>query len=70
MMKKISLLLAAALTVPYVIADYGMMGYGMGSRGMWFYGTLWFAIAVFVFSLIFWGTYKLIMQDKKHKKER
>lgn len=44
---------------------YGMMGgYGMGfGLGMLSY----MAIAAFIFSLIFWYTYKIVVQDSKKK---
>ena len=57
------------LLIPSVLADYGMMGYGATSNiGMAFYGILWFIIISFVFSVIFWLTYKWIVDEKKQKK--
>jgi len=39
---------------------YGMMGSGMG-----IYGLVYFALAAFVFSVIFWMTHNWIVQKKK-----
>lgn len=44
---------------------YGMMG---GSyAGAWFLGTIWFVLAVFVFSAIFWLTYRWLIKERKGK---
>ncbi len=73
-MKKIALLGMVALAIPLVLADYGgMMGYGsgygmMGVFGMGLYSLLWLVIAAFVFSWIFWSTYKWMLKEKQHKK--
>ncbi len=74
-MKKTILLWIMALTIPIVLADYdGMMGYGMmGNYGyggiiMGLLGIVWFALAAFVFSAIFWSTYKWIMKSNKTKR--
>ena len=42
---------------------YGMMGHGW--FGMSIYGLVYFALAAFIFGVIFWWTYKLVMGDKK-----
>lgn len=69
-MKKIILLGIMVLIIPSVLADYGhMMEYGMSSSiGMELYGIVWFVIVAFVFSLIFWSTYKLIAKDNKARR--
>jgi len=67
-MKKITLLGIIALAIPSVLADYGHMmgyGYGMGSSIGVIYGIVWFALAVFIFSIIFWSTYKWIVKEEK-----
>lgn len=68
-MKKIILLLIMALIVPSVLADYGnMMGSGMmGGVGIGLYGVVWFVLVTFLFSIIFWSTYKWIVKVKKAK---
>jgi uncharacterized membrane protein len=71
-MKKIlSLLLPFLLVFPLVaLADFGdmmssgnfgMMG-GGGLLGMSFFGLFYFALAAFIFSLIFWSTYKWLIK--------
>ena len=57
---------------PLALADAGDMmgfgsGYGMmgGTLGMGLFGIIYFLIAVFIFSLIFWWTYTLIVKKKK-----
>ena len=54
----------ALVLLPNALADYGgMMGTGiMGLYGL--YGIIWFAVAAFVFSVIFWYVYKLIIKEK------
>ena len=40
----------------------------MGGTGMFFggiFGLVWFALAVFIFSIIFWSTYKWLVKGKK-----
>lgn len=73
-MKKIALFGIMALAIPLVLADYGGMmgmGYGMmGNIGVGLYGIVWFALAVFIFSLIFWSTYKWIVKEKESKLRR
>lgn len=58
-----------ALLSEIAFADTDMMGYGiMGGTGMALgsiYGLVWFALAVFVFSAIFWSTYKWLIKGKK-----
>lgn len=46
---------------------FGMMGdtAGMGMIGGGLLGILWFAIAAFVFSIIFWLTYNWLVKGKK-----
>lgn len=60
-----------ALAVPSALADYGdMMGDGMmGGVGMGLYGILWLTLAAFLFSVIFWYTYKLIIKNKMRGKK-
>lgn len=71
-MKKIILPGIAVLTAPIVLADYGsMMGYGMmGGYGPLsaIYGIVWFALAAFVFSAIFWYMRKIIVKEKNQTK--
>jgi len=54
--------------IPSVLADYGPMmgpGYGMGgSIGIGLYGVIWFILITFIFSVIFWSTYKWILKSK------
>jgi len=69
-MKKaiISILGAAIVASPAVLADFGDMmgGYGMmGSGTMGLFGIVYFALAAFVFSAIFWLTYNWIVPKKK-----
>jgi len=60
--------------LPLVSADCGMMGsmytqYGwMGGVGMGILGIIWLIIAAFVFSAIFWITYKWIIKPKEMRK--
>jgi hypothetical protein len=48
-----------------------MMGYGNGIG--WFGGSLiwllYVALAAFVFGIIFWGTYKLMIKDKRRRRK-
>lgn len=69
-MKKIALFGIIAFIIPSGLADYGhMMEYGMSSSiGMGLYEIGWFVIATFVFSVIFWSTYKLIAKDNKTRR--
>lgn len=67
-MRKLILLITTLLTIPAALADgwdmmggYGMMGWGVGS----FIGLVYFAIFSFVFSAIFWWTYKWLAKEKK-----
>ena len=66
-MKKILLFGILVWAIPSVLADYGpMMGYGMmGGTGMWFYGSIWFVLVTFLFSIIFWSTYRWIIKGQK-----
>jgi uncharacterized membrane protein len=56
-----------------VSADWnGMMGYGsssgmMGGWGMGIYGVIYFALAAFVFSAIFWLTYNWLVKPNKKR---
>ena len=74
-MKKSILLwlsILAILAIPSVFADYGMMGYGMMGGGWFSWGLLWLvylALATFVFSVIFWGTYKWLIKNKREEKK-
>jgi hypothetical protein len=67
-MKKIALFGIIALIMPSVLADYGHMmgyGYGMGTNiGIGIFGFVWFLIATFIFSVVFWSTYKWIIKSK------
>ncbi|RME54358.1 hypothetical protein D6777_04090 [Candidatus Woesearchaeota archaeon] len=47
----------------------GMMGYNMWQWN-YFGAIIYFAIAAFIFSLIFWLTYRLIVEDKNAKKTK
>jgi hypothetical protein len=62
-----------ALLPPLTLGAYGMMGYGGTGGGigvLWgLLGTVWFAIAVFVFSVIFWITYKWIVKNEMKKEK-
>lgn len=55
-----------------VLADYGMMGPGMmGGYGyMGLVGIVYFGLAMFIFSVIFWYTYKLIIVDQAKGRKR
>ena len=66
-MKKIIYPLTLILAIPVVFADWGMMGdYGMmGSGTMGLFGVVYFALAAFVFSVIFWLTHNWIVPKKK-----
>ncbi len=68
-MKKtiISILGVAAAASPAVFADWGMMGSTgmMGSGTMGLLSVIYFALAVFVFSVIFWLTHNWIVPKKK-----
>ena len=65
-MKKIALFGIIALIIPSALADYGpMMGYGYGmTGGIGIFGIIWFLIATFIFSVVFWSTYKWIIKSK------
>ncbi|MBU0629145.1 MAG: hypothetical protein KKC75_08210 [Nanoarchaeota archaeon] len=75
-MKKTILASIGALTasLPLALADYGgMMGYGsgysmMGGLGTGLFGLLWVVLAAFIFSIIFWSTYKWIAKEEKNKR--
>lgn len=70
-MKKMIHALVALMTLPAAFADYGMMDGGMmGYGGMWVYWLVWFPLAVFLFSIIFWATYKWIVKGDKKKHKR
>ncbi len=57
--------LFALLSQP-VLADWGMMGStGMMGSGMGIYGVIYFALAAFVFSVIFWMTHNWIVPKRK-----
>ena len=44
----------------------GMMyGSGCFGSGGWFYGLVYFALAAFVFGIIFWWTYHLMNKKKR-----
>jgi hypothetical protein len=69
-MKKLVLLLSfLVLLSSTVLADYGMMdGYGMmGGAGMLggLLGLVYFALAAFVFSVIFWMTHNWLVKKKR-----
>ena len=69
-MKKIIFGAISILLLPSVLADYEhMMGYGMTNGiGLGIYGFIWIILAAFIFSTIFWSTYKWIIKEKKGKK--
>ena len=51
-----------------IVLGFFGFGYGMmGGIGMGLYGVIWFAIAAFVFSVIFWLTYRWIVKGNKVK---
>jgi len=67
-MKKtiISIFGVFALAASPVLADWGMMeGYGMMSGGMGLFRIVYFALAAFVFSAIFWLTHNWIVPKKR-----
>jgi hypothetical protein len=65
-MKKIIYPLILILASPAVLADWGMMGdYGMSGYGMGVFGIIYFALAAFIFSVIFWMTHNWIVPKKK-----
>ena len=66
-MKKTSLILATIMAFPLVTADYGMMGsgYGMMGYGWGLLGLVYFVLAAFIFSIIFWLTYEWLVKKKK-----
>lgn len=78
----VSGLVGLGLLSPVVLADTGMMGSGFGGYGMmgggWFFGMgvvwlLFLALGAFVFSVIFWLTYKWLVKNQssgKHSKKR
>jgi hypothetical protein len=65
---KILVGLFTILSSGLVSADSDMMGSGMMSGmyglGMGFLGLVYFAVFAFIFSLIFWYTYKLIVKKR------
>lgn len=67
---KIIMISTAILSIlsPLVLADADdMMGFGMMNGGMYrtgVLGILYFLIASFIFSLIFWRVYTLIVKKK------
>ncbi len=52
--------------VPSLGVSYGMMGYGW-TLGSSIFGLVCFAIVSFIFALIFWLTYKWLINPKKRK---
>lgn len=48
-------------------SGYGMMS-GAGMFGMSLLGLIYLALGAFVFSVIFWLTYKWLVKDKKNMK--
>jgi uncharacterized membrane protein len=67
-MKKILALLATLIAYStFVSADVGdMMGMGMmGTFGMSLYKAIYFALAAFIFSVIFWLTHNWLASCKK-----
>ena len=65
------LLVLISLASTTVLADFGdMMGYGMIGGGMFGFGWLIsVALISFIFSVVFWLTYKLVLGDKvNHRK--
>ena len=71
-MKKLVLATAALSIMPAVLADYGdmmgeghMIGWTGGSYWMSLAGVIFFAIAAFLFSIIFWATHNWLVKGKK-----
>lgn len=69
-MKKavISALFSLLMFSSIAAADTGMMDSGLGMGGMLamsIYGLIYIAIAAFVFSAVFWWTYKWMVKDAK-----
>ena len=72
-MKKLILIPSLLVLLSLIaLADYGMMGYNNGSGmmgGGWilggFVGILYFALAAFIFSVIFWLTHNWLSKCKK-----
>ncbi len=65
MKKTIFLLGWMVMLSPAVLADWGMMGSGTMGYGMGIYKVIYFALAAFVFSVIFWLTHNWIVPKKK-----
>jgi len=65
-MKKLVIFILFLLVVPFVLADYGMMGSEYGMMGGWgLFGLVYFVLAAFIFSVIFWLTYNWLIKGKK-----
>jgi len=69
----IVLVLIAGLLFVLAVGGTGMMGYGgmMGGYGMAGFGVIgmiYVGLISFVFSLVFWMTYKLIVKEENEKK--
>lgn len=47
---------------------YDMMGYGMMSYFGGFYALVYFALAAFVFSVIFWWTHNWLVVGNKRRR--
>ncbi len=63
--------LVAFLLIATVGADYGMMNYGMMGGSAWFLIKLvYFALAAFVFSIVFWLTYAWLLPRQELRKPR
>lgn len=69
--KKTILILLSLMTVPAAIADVGyMMDWDGGMMPGYGGGLLWLfylVIGSMIFSIIFWGTHKLMYPEKRRK---
>lgn len=70
----IAVVLLAALLFVLAVGGSGMMGYGgmMGGYGMAGFGVIgmiYVALVSFVFSAVFWMTYKWIVKENGEKKK-
>jgi hypothetical protein len=70
-MKKIIVaLFFLSILSPAVLADFeDMMGSGMMGTGTFslvgLFGIVWFALAAFIFSVIFWATHNWLVKGKR-----
>lgn len=60
-MKKVIISCAMLSALPLASAQFGMMGYESANWPyMWILGIISFVVISFIFSIIFWGVYKLM----------